>query len=281
MGLNTYRDAHVFLRDCRPFLESKEVENSLLLGLAEKLSGSPASGSHFLAKEVEGRVRSAALKFPGRNLILTEADSGDLRGYSTYFFDRGIGLEGVVGPQSTVERFVPLYYEVSGQELLLSATQIIYQLSSLAPLNTEVSGRVRSARQEEFDLLFQWQSGFLLETSPRERAIPEDIKKGIEAALAENSFWIWEDQSQPVAMARWGRPTRKTQTITHLYTPAHFRKRGYATALTHAVTGKILNSGKHHCVLYADARNAVANRVYKKLGFVPAGASLHYLAEEG
>lgn len=67
--------AEKFLKVAGPWLEEKEVQNSVILGLAVNIAGKPAGQRqehHFWAVKVDGAVVGAAVWTPPYKLSLTE-----------------------------------------------------------------------------------------------------------------------------------------------------------------------------------------------------------------
>jgi predicted GNAT family acetyltransferase len=61
-----------------------------------------------------------------------------------------------------------------------------------------------------------------------------------------------------------------------VYTPPPLRKRGYAAAVTAAVTQAALDDGADGVLLFTDQANPTSNTLYQRLGFRPlADWSVH------
>jgi predicted GNAT family acetyltransferase len=57
--------------------------------------------------------------------------------------------------------------------------------------------------------------------------------------------------------------------IAPVYTPAHLRGRGYAGAVTSAVTRSALSAGADDVLLFTDLDNPTSNALYQRLGYRP------------
>ena len=55
--------------------------------------------------------------------------------------------------------------------------------------------------------------------------------------------------------------------VSGVSTPGDKRGRGYASALTAALSQKVLAEGLW-CCLFADADNALTNRIYRRIGYL-------------
>jgi predicted GNAT family acetyltransferase len=60
-----------------------------------------------------------------------------------------------------------------------------------------------------------------------------------------------------------------------VYTPPVLRGRGYATAVTTALTNEQAARGRR-CVLYTDAANPTSNSIYQRIGYRPIGELVLY-----
>ena len=54
-----------------------------------------------------------------------------------------------------------------------------------------------------------------------------------------------------------------------VYTPPDGRRRGYAEAVTAAVTARALARGRRFCFLFTDLANPTSNGIYRRIGYRP------------
>jgi RimJ/RimL family protein N-acetyltransferase len=109
---------------------------------------------------------------------------------------------------------------------------------------------------------------------------------GLEAAMRKpgaervhdygNDLWVWcapqDDDAapRPVAMAAVAGDSTLVgaQRISLVYTPPDCRRRGYASAVVHAVTAALLADGAQpYMGIVTDAANPTSNHVYESVGF--------------
>jgi len=110
-----------------------------------------------------------------------------------------------------------------------------------------------------------WEHAFSEDCRVHVFTIQENIDR-IRKRLGKDSHFIWED-GQPVSQAVHGRDTPNGAIINWVYTPPHFRGRGYATSVVAELSRSLLDSGKSFCCLFADASNPISCELYRKLGF--------------
>jgi predicted GNAT family acetyltransferase len=59
-----------------------------------------------------------------------------------------------------------------------------------------------------------------------------------------------------------------------VYTPPEFRSQGYGTALVASLSQLLLDSGHRFCFLYTDLSNPISNKLYMRIGYLPAGNAI-------
>ncbi|MGB1286752.1 MAG: GNAT family N-acetyltransferase, partial [Aggregatilineales bacterium] len=65
-----------------------------------------------------------------------------------------------------------------------------------------------------------------------------------------------------------------------VYTPPEYRKNGYASAVTAAISQEILNSGRQFCFLFTDMNNPTSNHIYQMIGYEQISTQYLYAFEE-
>ena len=76
---------------------------------------------------------------------------------------------------------------------------------------------------------------------------------------------------EPVSFGGFGGLTPNGIRIGPIYTPPELRRRGYASALTAALTQMLLDRGRRFCFLFTDLANPTSNSIYQRIGFRPIG----------
>ncbi|MBA3402395.1 MAG: GNAT family N-acetyltransferase [Actinobacteria bacterium] len=77
-------------------------------------------------------------------------------------------------------------------------------------------------------------------------------------------------------LAGWGGKTPNGIRLGPVYTPPERRRRGYASALTAAVSAERLAAGRQFCFLYTDLDNPTSNKIYTNIGYEPVCDSVEY-----
>ena len=94
-------------------------------------------------------------------------------------------------------------------------------------------------------------------------------------AGGDAGFLLWED-GEPVSVAGYGGPTPNGIRIAPVYTPPPLRGRGYGSAVTAALSSRLLASGRRFCFLYTDLANPTSNKIYVAIGYRRVCDSVEY-----
>jgi RimJ/RimL family protein N-acetyltransferase len=268
MELTRHADAGDFLAQAGEFLGAREAEHNLILGLTSRLLVEPllyGEPAYFAVVEEGGRVVGATMRTPPHNLILSELD--DLAAIGPLLEDaRAVfgSLPGVVGPKEAVAKFAAAW----PAEARLEIAQRAFRADHVdAP--TGVPGRMRDYERRDRELAASWMDAFAEEALPEP---PPDTSEEFVDRREEDpdgGIVLWEDDGAVVSMAGFGGRTPNGIRIGPVYTPPELRGRGYASALTAAVTQRLLDSGLRFCFLFTDLANPTSNSIYQRIGYEP------------
>jgi predicted GNAT family acetyltransferase len=176
------------------------------------------------------------------------------------------GLPGVNGPQETVDAVVTGIAPPAGRRPRTDMVDVLRVLTSLRPPQ-DVPGAVRAAQPADTALLIDWHRAFADDAGLPAHSIEDSIRQQV----ADGALWIWVDAGVPVSMAGHAplvtTPAGTVARIGPVFTPEHLRGRGYAAAVTAAVTGALLPRCQV-VMLFADAAKPAVNRIYERLGFI-------------
>jgi predicted GNAT family acetyltransferase len=141
---------------------------------------------------------------------------------------------------------------------------------------------MRPARRADTGLLVRWADAFTDEALPV--GSPGDNQAFVRARLdgfaaGRSGLFLWEDGGRPVSLVGFGGSTPNGARVGPVYTPPPFRRRGYASALTAAVSAWLLDHGRRECFLYTDLANPTSNAIYAAIGYEPVCDSKEYRFE--
>jgi predicted GNAT family acetyltransferase len=151
----------------------------------------------------------------------------------------------------------------------------LYRLGRLTPPEPAPDGAPRVAGDRDRDLLIEWFEAFAREVNDPSG---QDHAVAVDDRLSYGGVTVWETAGAPVSLAGVTRVTRGMARVAPVYTPPPLRGRGYAGAVTAAVSQGALDAGATEVVLYTDLANPTSNSLYQHLGYraVEDRLALHF-----
>jgi hypothetical protein len=213
------------------------------------------------------------MRTPPHNLILSEID--DATAIGLFAEDaRGMfgALPGVVGPKERVGEFAEIWQRETGAHPRLEIAQRIFAADRVdEPRPT--SGSMRDYARADRDLAIRWMDEFTEEALSRHGPHPESSAEMVDRREEDpdGGLLLWEDAGETVSLAGFGGPTPNGIRVGPVYTPPDLRGRGYASALTAALTKRLLDGGRRFCFLYTDLSNPTSNSIYQRIGYRAVG----------
>jgi predicted GNAT family acetyltransferase len=273
-----------FLTDAGAWLEAREAEHNLMLGICSTIRDDPAvypRPTYFATVTSDGGTVAAAVRTPPWPLILSEADDPaalDAIGADVADALDGEALSGVVGPPALARIFADAWVAAHGGTWEVRLEERIFQLEAVVPPRS-TEGAMRPASSADRELVARWVVAFAREALPvsDQEQQAEAVDAGTE--MAGRTFYLWEapDPSgvlRPVSLTGVTGPTAHGIRIGPVYTPPAFRGRGYASALVARVSQAQLDAGRRFCFLYTDLANPTSNKIYQAIGYRPVTAAL-------
>jgi predicted GNAT family acetyltransferase len=156
----------------------------------------------------------------------------------------------------------------TGDAVVPTMQERIYVVESVKPVN-DVPGSLRRATAADRELLLEWNEMFIAEAFGEPAKLGQ-IERAVEARLdsAQSGYAFWDDGG-PVCLVGFTGPTPDGIRIGPVYTPPEFRRRGYASAATAALSQQLIDEGRRFCMLYTDRDNHTSNHIYQEIGFEP------------
>lgn len=272
MTLEVHRPRTVdeFLAMAGTFLAEREPEHNLLLGLCSQIRSTPdASGEapRFIVVKEGDRVAGASLRIPPNNEVLSEMEPETVDALVGAL--AGEALPGVVGPVEAAGRFARAWSGAHGVRPRLDVRERIFQLTRVIPARP-TTGRWRLAEPRDRPVAAEWILAFIEEAIPGEPPPPDPLVTADRwIAGTYRQLYVWEDKGRPVSMVGAGGETPHGIRIGPVYTPPEQRNRGYASALTAAVSQDQLDRGRQFCFLFTDLANPTSNHIYQAIGYRP------------
>jgi predicted GNAT family acetyltransferase len=274
MKLNRHATADDFLARAGDFLAAREAEHNLILGLGSRLLREPllyGEPAYLVTVEDDGKVVGVTMRTPPHNLILSEIDDENAIPLLLEDARAAFGtLPGVVGPKAPAAEFAELWQEATGGDARVEIEQRCFRAEQVrSPAN--IAGAMRDYEPRHRDVAARWMDAFVAEAlhGPEPESAETFVdrrNKDPDAGLV-----LWEDGGEPVSFAGFGGRTPNGIRIGPVYTPPELRGRGYASALTAAITQRLLDEGRRFCFLFTDLGNPTSNSIYQRIGYRPVG----------
>lgn len=262
------------MRRAEDWLLQAEAEHNLLLGLARQLTESTERFEppiYLATVENDGAVVGCAFRTPPFKLGLTRMPEAALPALAQDVADVYDWIPAVLGPEPETKRFAALWSEARGIRARAGMRQRIYQLDAVTPPVRMSPGRMYCAAAKDVDLVAGWLDAFRDDTG-----LPgPDARTQAERLIAQQCMFIWEDDGA-ASMAGWTARTRHGARVGYVYTPPERRGRGYASALTAALSQRLLDEGLTFCFLYTNLANPTSNGIYQRLGYYPVCDVMDY-----
>ncbi len=273
-----FESATEFLHLVRPALEKDEAANNLMYGLALRLERAPQRFQQLpyrwpplLAAVIEGSaLAAAALMTPPYNIVVFSPRPDKAGVFATLAQSLSAGswaIPGVLGPSADALAFASAWAAQTGVSSRHGVRERVYELRQVIP-PPQPPGGMRLAAEGDIDLIARWLYAFYREAVPRDPTSPQDAEHQAEMRIEDGDFFVWEDGGL-AALAGKTRPTPHGTCIGPVYTPPERRAHGYATALTAALSQRLLDQGCQFTALFTDLSNPTSNSIYQKIGYRP------------
>jgi ribosomal protein S18 acetylase RimI-like enzyme len=261
--IKTFSDFAEARRILEPWLLAREPENGLIIGILRALeSGKHDYESPVLVTAVmrDKELVGCAYRAPPYKLGLTEIPLGAMPALAREVAAHYDWIPAVLGPKMTTIGFAAAWTRIRHCEARGGMLQRIYAARKVtAP--SSAPGRMRPASMDDLELLIAWTSAFVQESGLQ----PVNYDERVRGMIEDQALFVWED-SAPRSMMGAVAPTDNGIRIGYVYTPPEYRKKGYASAGTAALTERMLQQ-YDFCTLYTDLSNPTSNSLYQRIGY--------------
>jgi uncharacterized protein len=248
-----------FAQRVTPFLMQREAERNWFLGILARM---PADAVMCAAEDAGGEIVGVSVMTPPWHMGISSMPATAVEALVDELTRRNIDVRGIQGDVASVDAFSERWKSSHPVTLRFAGSMGVYQLERVIP-PAKVSGACRLATMEDLELLLRWHEEFQRDCNlPRQG----NFRELIETAIGENRRFLWCD-ADPLSMTGVAGPTPNGIRIQAVYTPAAYRKRGYASALVAEVSQRLLDSGRRFCFLFTDLANPTSNKIYQQIGY--------------
>lgn len=278
MDVRHLADADQALAEVGEPLRFAGAEGELSFGILRRLIGEPdAYGDEvtiLIGMRSGGPAALVTMTGPHPALIVGFADVGDV-GFSDLvgaMVETGRRPLGVNGARRWSEPFVQAWHDRAGAASEVYRDMHAFELRTVRPPRLP-AGRFRAATPDEAGGLARW---FVAFGDIRELITLEDAARRAAVLISGGDLAVWELDGEAVSMAAVSRRTPWSSSIGFVYTPPELRGRGYASAVTAALSQRELAAGQGWCSLFTDQANATSNHIYADIGYEPKSEFRHF-----
>ncbi|MGC5015274.1 GNAT family N-acetyltransferase [Streptosporangium sp. DT93] len=256
-------DVEAFSEAAEPWLLRDPVRNTVVLTVLRAVRmGLWSEGALLGRLERDGRVVAVALQTPPRLLLLPDIPIETVPDLVTCLIEDERAIPGVSGSLALAEAFSARWWRPEAGR----RSERLYRLSSPVLPDPAAEGVFRVAGPGDLDLLVRWGEEFQIEA---EGVAPADLTPLTSSRIARLELGLWEVDGRPVAFAGASCPLGGMSRIGPVYTPPRFRRKGYGTALSHAMSVRARAGGADEVLLFTDLANPTSNSIYQEIGYRP------------
>ncbi|OIJ69895.1 GNAT family N-acetyltransferase [Streptomyces mangrovisoli] len=265
-------DLDDFLSRAGDFLASRPAPHTVPLTVTDTLRrhglhAYSAQAPLFAVLEGGGKVRGAALHTSPHPVHLTAVAEEEAEALATRLAEAGYPVTGVNGESATAAAFARVWSALTGAEGELLRRQRLYRLVELTVPRPVPPGGARVAGPADRDLVARWYQEFqaAIGYGPEHRS-PRDARRWADQRIAYGGVTFWETPGDgPVSLAGRTRVVAGQVRVAPVYTPAEWRGRGYAGA----VTAEVSRGDGNEVLLFTDLANPTSNALYVRVGYRP------------
>lgn len=271
MSWLTTHDLDAFTAAAGPFLRAEAAPHTVLLTVTASLD---AAGLDRYGDETpefgwwrgpDDRVAGAYLCTPPHPLVLARMPDAAAVELAELRATDGLPTSGVNAGRAAAEAFAGAWSARTGAAGTVEERHRLYRLGELVPPDPAPPGYARPATGDDRDLLVRWTREFAAEAGDG----VGDPARAVADRLAYGGATLWENRGRPVSYAGTSRTVDGMIRVGPVYTPPPLRRRGYAAAVTAAVSHAAVTAGALDVLLFTDLANPTSNALYRRLGYVP------------
>jgi predicted GNAT family acetyltransferase len=271
MRIERHEDPATFFARVAPFLERREAEHNLQLGFRDRLEADrhafgTADPLLYAVLDDAGDVSAVATQTPPFGLVLSQVDDPAIvDALAERLASDGAELPTTGGPVEIARAFAARWASLTGVVPSVQMEERIYEATRV--VHPDVTGLMRPYDEADRALAIDWLRAFMAEAMPDS---PEGRVERIvdDRAAGKGSLVLWEDDGRVVSLAGHAGETPNGFRVGPVYTPPELRGRGYASALTAALTAHLLEQ-RRFCFLFTNLANPTSNSIYQRIGYRP------------
>jgi predicted GNAT family acetyltransferase len=212
-------------------------------------------------------VSFAAMRTPPWPLLTSRLKPGHAEALVDRWLQHDPDVPGVSGVPEAARAIAAAWERRTGGTSRRTFSEAMHVLTEVRDPPRPAPGALRLPRVDERGLLVRWTEEFIAETGLVGAAQAEEM---VDSRLRQQGLLVW-DAGQPVSLVGVNPAVAGVVRIGPVYTPAPFRRRGYAGSAVAAVSRRALAGGAERCMLYTDLANPTSNKIYAEVGYRRCG----------
>lgn len=275
MEWTMYSNAVEFSEQVESLLYKREDEYSLFLGILEQVKEGRYEEYYLGVAKIGTEVAGAFLMTPPHplQLISFTGETGLEKNIAEKMAAAGIWVDSIIGNRQTAEAFAQAWSEKRGTVSKEVMNQGLYRADAVNRKLAKSPGTWRVASSKDAQLLEQWMLSFEQETGINASTPAEAVRK-VDEFLERKEIFVWVDRGEVVSCMKKSRPSKHGITVSFVFTPPRYRRRGYARSLVAEVTEELLQE-YDFTMLYTDLDNPTSNKIYKEIGYEQIANPVH------
>ena len=267
MKFTKYESTASFGADTLDILMENEVQNNLPISFINNEHGYDTSKWLLTTiKDEAGSVVLTAACTPPFNIVMYETgnrpNATAVKLLSDELKSMDYPLLGVLAEQGLARRFAETHTGADGFHRHTSMN--IMRLDKVNDI-AKAPGYCRLLCEDDLFFLPYWELAFNVDCCLDEGDLQDKVNQ-VKARIDRNNQYIWED-CHPVSQAYRSKKTPNGAGISGVYTPPHYRSKGYASSVVAELSRILMENGNKFCFLFADAENPISCGIYRKIGF--------------
>jgi predicted GNAT family acetyltransferase len=267
-------DVDDFLARAGDFLRSRPALHNTALTDIEKLR-TRGTAEHepdsavFGRLESGGEVRAICYRTPRGRLGLTSLSAEQTDALAAHLAGVGESPSNVIADEDTATAFAESWQRHTGVRPVPFWRTHLYRLGTLTPPRPLPPGRGRVTDGKDREHVVLWCREFCVEVGEQPSIKLIDAGSWDDSRFGDRHFTFWQTpDGTRVSMAAATPIVGGMVRVDPVYTPARLRGRGYAGAVTAAVSRAALAAGATDVVLFTDPANPTSNALYQRIGYV-------------
>ena len=270
-----------FLKMNESLLRKNITLNNFFLGYANQiLNGNikPSNEAFFTIFQRDKIIGQAVNTDKEHNLLVTKMTEKAVPFIANELIKHRSFVYGVGGEETISYPLAMKLADIWNKKIKLKDHLGIYELSKvLMPDSKDLS--LLHQDYVSKDLLFEWVMAFIKECDLNPNVDFAEEAKNVIARheTLKGFYFLINEDREVVSMAAKHREFEDRATISLVYTPPQFRRRGYGKIVTALLTKKLLDGAYVQCNLFTDLANPTSNQIYKEVGYEYIGDSKSFV----